>query len=113
MSDVHPPADNPVNPAVRYERTDASFAAVAGFGIVLALVCVVCAASLWWMYVAYIAHENAVKKSDAPWWESANRAGAVQRTQPSPLEPGTERSGIDPNPPLEGVDPASPAHDIG
>jgi hypothetical protein len=113
MSDAHPPPDNPVNPAVSYERTDASFAAVAGFGIGLASVCALCAALLWWMYVTEIAHENAVKKSDVPWWKSADRASPVQRTQPSHLDRGTERSGIDPKPPLEGFDPSSPAHDIG
>jgi hypothetical protein len=113
MSDAHPPPHSPVNPSVTYERTDASFSAVAGFGIVLALVCVVCAALLWWMYVTYIVHENAVKKSDMPWPNSADRAGSQPYTRPNPLEPGSERSGIDPNPPLEGLDPSSPARDIG
>ena len=64
MSDTHLPTDNPVNPSVRYERSDASYKGVVAFGVYLAGICVVSAALLWWMFVAYIRHENAVKRSD-------------------------------------------------
>jgi hypothetical protein len=99
MSDTHPPAENPVNPSLRYERSDAAFKSVLVFGIGLAGVCVVSAALLWWMFVAYIRHENTVKRSEIP-WTVEERAGSTQerRTPPNPADPGTEHSGIDPNP---------------
>ena len=114
MSDTHLPTDNPVNPSVRYERSDASYKGVVAFGVCLAGICVVSAALLWWMFVAYIRHENTVKRSDLP-WNAAEQAGSFRepRTLPGPLQPGTERSGIDPNPRLEGLDPSSPDHDSG
>jgi hypothetical protein len=102
MSDAHPPADNPVNPAVRYERTDASFKDVLTFGVGLAVICVACAALLWGLFVYAIYHENAVKKSDLPWDPEQQRGSAqLPRTRPGPLEPGTPQSGLDPKPRLE------------
>ncbi len=106
MSDTHPLADNPVNPSVRYERTDAHFQGIMLFGAGLVVVCVACAAILWGVFVYAIYHEDAVKKSDLP-FSPDERAGQAQRKggRPTPFQGGTEQSGLDPRPRLEGMDP--------
>ncbi len=111
MSDTHPPGDQLVNSAVRYERTDASFAAVIAFIAGLFVICAASAALLFWMFIAYIEHENQIKRSDLPWAADQRNAGTVEdrQSRPGPLEPGTDASGLDPRPRLENM----PQVDIG
>jgi hypothetical protein len=103
MSNTHPPGDQLVNAAVRYERTDASFAAVIAFIAGLFVVCAASAALLWLMYVAYIEHENQIKRSELPWTADQRNSGLIEERQsrPGPLAPGTDASGLDPRPALE------------
>jgi len=103
MSDTHPPGDPSVNAAVRYERTDASFAAVIAFIAGLFITCAASAALLWWLFVAYIEHENQIKRSELPWTADQRNSGLIDERQSrtGPLEPGTDASGLDPRPPLE------------
>jgi hypothetical protein len=111
MSETHPSGDQLVNRAVRYERTDASFTAVVAFIAGLFVICTASAALLWWLFVAYIYHENEIKRSDLPWAAEQRNAGTMEerQSQPGPLEPGTDASGLDPRPRLEKM----PQVDIG
>jgi hypothetical protein len=103
MSDTHLPGDQLVNAAVRYERTDASFASVFAFIAGLFVICAASAALLWWLFIAYIEHENQNKRSELPWTADQRNSGLIEERQsrPGPLVPGTDASGLDPRPRLE------------
>jgi len=113
MNETHQSGDNPTNPSVRYESTDARFGAVLRFGVGLVLLMVASSAFVWLLLFRFYApNAAAANTAPMPWRAETDKPHQPRQLAPPPFpDLGQPVSGLDPKPRLEGEDLAIPRAD--